>query len=501
MSEQDLNIVSYICFAVIVIAFFICLYYVLKEVKKGNLSAKRRWIDQIPSLVSTLGVLGTFLGITIGLRNFDTKDLDNSIPLLLAGLKTAFFTSIAGMIGSLILSKVVNGKFDEEDKGNSDIDIAAGKICNAVEALQQQSSQQFQNQLSFYNTVGTTLTSLASGMNSMQTSLQAVNTVVLSIDASIQSARTSMSTIENAVSSILQQANTQSLMITSVAANTEHINNIKDIVSILPDIPELQNSTDEKVGALIFQGTKSSEMLEKKFDEFYDLLKKSNTEALVEVMKGVTQEFEKQMSSLINKLVQENFDQLNNSVQQLNTWQIENKAMIEALTKGYKEMEESFDGTSNVLTKVSNDTNSLVGNGGKLGTLVEALNKVMVDDERFVKITDNLKETVDLTKNNMGEFEKSTHSLNEWVKKQRDFVDGVNLLIIKLDQLSNIRNYNEEFWRDTKKSLEEGVGFITEGSRSLNSQLAELDRKFYNRLSATLAELDTCIQAMVKENN
>ncbi len=50
----------------------------------------RRKIEQIPSFISTLGVLGTFLGITIGLWDFETSDLDHSIPLLLNGLKTAF---------------------------------------------------------------------------------------------------------------------------------------------------------------------------------------------------------------------------------------------------------------------------------------------------------------------------------------------------------------------------------------------------------------------------
>lgn len=512
MDEKQLNIVSYICLAVIVVAFFICLWYILKEDKKGNITNKRRWIDQIPSLVSTLGVLGTFLGITVGLLNFDTQDLDNSIPLLLAGLKTAFFTSLAGMLGSLILSRIVNKKFDNLDKGNSDIDIAAGKICNAVQTLQTQASQQYSQQLSFYNTVGTIMGNLATQVSAMNTNLLALNNAALSLDATTQSIRGSVSSIEPVMSSIQLAVSQQLSGIGEISANTSHLGSISNALDILPSIntlnagiktgvEEMNNNLSGRVDTLIVQGTSTNTMLEGKFDEFSDLLKKSNTEALVEVMKGVTQEFEKQMSTLINKLVQDNFDQLNKSVQQLNTWQVENKEMITALTKQYKEMESSFDGTSTVLTKVSDDTKSLVGSGGKLGTLVDTLNKVMVDDKRFVEITDNLKNTVELTRNNMDEFDKSTHSLNEWVKKQRDFVEGVNQLITKLEELSKIRNYNEEFWKDTKKSLEEGVSFITEGSRSLNAQLTNLDRQFYNRLSATLAELDTCIQAMVRGNN
>ena len=99
----------------------------------------------------------------------------------------------------------------------------------------------------------------------------------------------------------------------------------------------------------------------------------------------------------------------------------------------------------------------------------------------------------------MTEFDQATRSLNEWVRKQRNFVDGVTTLIAKLDELNKLRDYNEQFWQGTKRSLEEGVGIITEGSKTLNAQLKNLDAQFYTRLSTTLAELDTCIQAMIKK--
>lgn len=44
-----------------------------------------------------LGILGTFVGICLGLWQFDTGSIKESIPPLLEGLKTAFITSIAGI--------------------------------------------------------------------------------------------------------------------------------------------------------------------------------------------------------------------------------------------------------------------------------------------------------------------------------------------------------------------------------------------------------------------
>lgn len=110
-------------------------YYIDKKQKSNELLQHRGIIEMIPSLVSTLGVLGTFLGITLGLLFFDTSDLTSSIPLLLDGLKTAFFTSLTGMIGSLILSSKVNKLFDEKTGGISDSAEAAGIVVNAVQAL------------------------------------------------------------------------------------------------------------------------------------------------------------------------------------------------------------------------------------------------------------------------------------------------------------------------------------------------------------------------------
>jgi chromosome segregation ATPase len=51
-----------------------------------------------PTLLTTLGILGTFLGIAIGLLDFDSSRIEYSIPLLLEGLKLAFITSIVGIL-------------------------------------------------------------------------------------------------------------------------------------------------------------------------------------------------------------------------------------------------------------------------------------------------------------------------------------------------------------------------------------------------------------------
>ena len=311
-----------------------------------------------------------------------------------------------------------------------------------------------------------------------------------------------------------EATNEQTVSINSVLKYTqevsEYTHHLGEILDVISGISGTEDEINEKVGKLkeIIHGevieiednmTKTNELLERKFNEFTELLKKSNTEALVDVMKKVTEEFQKQMNALINKLIQENFDQLNKSVEKLNLWQQENKEMITSLTRQYKDMSDNFEATSSSLIRVKDDTSILVSEGGKLHQLVDALNQVIIEDKRFIEVTKELHETANLSKSNMESFNESTQKLNEWVRKQRNFVDGVQLLIAKLEELNKIRDYGEQFWQGTKDKMEEGVGIITKGSQTLNSQLTSLDRQFYGRLSATLAELDNCITKMVEQ--
>jgi hypothetical protein len=52
----------------------------------------------------SVGILGTFVGITFSLYNFDSTNISGSIPIFIDGLKMAFITSAAGVSASIFLS-------------------------------------------------------------------------------------------------------------------------------------------------------------------------------------------------------------------------------------------------------------------------------------------------------------------------------------------------------------------------------------------------------------
>ncbi|MBU2964024.1 MotA/TolQ/ExbB proton channel family protein [Amphritea sp. 2_MG-2023] len=61
-----------------------------------------------PTLLTTLGILGTFFGIVSGLLAFDVTNIDSSIEGLLGGMKTAFITSLVGMFLSILYKVLVS---------------------------------------------------------------------------------------------------------------------------------------------------------------------------------------------------------------------------------------------------------------------------------------------------------------------------------------------------------------------------------------------------------
>ncbi len=62
-----------------------------------NVRYSPRVVELGPTILTTLGIFGTFLGVAIGLAHFDSSNVQASVPALLAGLKTAFWASVFGV--------------------------------------------------------------------------------------------------------------------------------------------------------------------------------------------------------------------------------------------------------------------------------------------------------------------------------------------------------------------------------------------------------------------
>ncbi len=83
-----------------------------------NLSV--RFCQILPGLMTAMGILGTFLGLAIGLTNFDfssSQSLGESIQIFISGINIAFYTSIYGIVISIYMNSFYNSveeRFEEK---------------------------------------------------------------------------------------------------------------------------------------------------------------------------------------------------------------------------------------------------------------------------------------------------------------------------------------------------------------------------------------------------
>ena len=88
-------------FSALIAAWLTIAVMTLFSPKLSERQTVAKFVAMTPNSLATLGVLGTFTGILIGLLDFDVERIDDSVPALLAGLKVAFTTSIVGIAAAI----------------------------------------------------------------------------------------------------------------------------------------------------------------------------------------------------------------------------------------------------------------------------------------------------------------------------------------------------------------------------------------------------------------
>lgn len=89
--------------------------------------------SQLGGFALAAGITGTFFGIFVGLLNFDTNNIEGSVPLLLNGLKTAFITSLAGLFANLIVKVYPKIYFIKDAEESDDVGEEIIKALRSME--------------------------------------------------------------------------------------------------------------------------------------------------------------------------------------------------------------------------------------------------------------------------------------------------------------------------------------------------------------------------------
>lgn len=124
----------------LIIGFGLTILWVFRSADLAAEAGERsKFVEAAPTLMTSLGILGTFVGIVIGLYSFDPSQIDESIRELLGGLRTAFVTSVFGMGATIVFKWRISNKANVNKNSNVLIDVGPreiyGQLKRQTEAL------------------------------------------------------------------------------------------------------------------------------------------------------------------------------------------------------------------------------------------------------------------------------------------------------------------------------------------------------------------------------
>lgn len=117
--------------------------------------------------------------------------------------------------------------------------------------------------------------------------------------------------------------------------------------------------------------------------------------------------------------------------------------------------------------------------------------------KKFESIVNGIDYSVEILKNTINELSDNTTQLSKWTDSQRIFTENVNNLIVKLNDVKNVKDINEIFWKNLENQLNNAVLIVKEANNQLNNNLSTLDDDFRRRLNETLNSLDSLIKRII----
>ncbi|WP_444909985.1 MotA/TolQ/ExbB proton channel family protein [Microbulbifer sp. TRSA005] len=243
-----------------------------------------RFVKETPSLLTALGILGTFIGIILGIYGFDLADIDTSISELMQGLETAFMTSILGLFLSLVLRTIFQ-IFNKDQPAKA----TADDILQAINH-QRQDLAKFQHSIS--EEVLQSLTSVVEKFNqglnaqmgdNLQQFIQQLEAVSPALQALIDQHE------QHAELAAIYREQTTSLLIEINGAQEnllqlhQRITELPKIFNVIPSLVEQQRTHSEQISVMLNEQQASIEILQKsipdiapKFESITQGIEKAN---------------------------------------------------------------------------------------------------------------------------------------------------------------------------------------------------------------------------------
>ena len=454
-------------FIAIIVLTFVCAF-VTKLAGKGS-----GFVLYTPTLLTSLGILGTFCGIVAGLLGFDAQDIDGSIDGLLEGMKTAFTTSLVGMSSSIIYKVILSSGVLERKSNNLTEDGQVG-----VEEL-----------------------------------LSAMNLQVSGIEALQQAIGGDGDSSLTSQLKLLRGDTNDQFKLSEKSAATYH----EELVECL--------------GAQQIEFESFQDKLWLELQNFSEVLSKSATETVIEALKQVIADFNKNLTEQFG----ENFQQLNEACKELVLWQDQYKVQLADMSSQYAHGVESIGITATAVDKISEKTSAIPEHMDKLVEITKVNQHQLAELERHleafkdvrdkaVEALPEIREKIDQTLDGVrlaatdlaaGIAESSDTMGNAIISGAQEFIDNTGKVNGSIQATADaMRAHNEQAmthytdleegmnanYRDLSKHMQEEAGKITDHYVDAGMQITQNVRQnkdaFDSGLETIRNQLNASLEGM-----
>lgn len=411
----------------------ICVFFLIATVcsKRGKAN---EYVSYAPNLLTSLGIFGTFAGIVVGLMAFDANNIDGSVEGLLNGLKTAFLTSIVGIIASIAYKLLHStGLIRPSEKIETVSSATPEGILNAIN-LQRESID------SLVRSIG------GEGDGSV------ISQMKLLRDDLNDSQKQSLN---------YQKESSEKLLLIS------------------------EQLTTQKAGFDEFK-----DKLWIKMQDFADMLSKSATETVIEALKQVITDFNNNLTEQFG----ENFKQLNEAVKELVTWQENYKVQISEMTEQYKLGVASIAATEESVSKISTESKVIPQSMEDLKQVMQVnqhqLNELERHLDAFKDIRDRAVEAVPEIRKQVDETVKAiADSVKSATTHYNTLLTESNAFIQKQMETSN--NLLDNFVNNTKEGVDSISEKLRDSATKLETVITEGAEEFTEKVHQTNSGLQS----------
>ena len=396
---------------------------------------RHQQVNAVASIVTVIGVLGTFLGIAIGLYRFDTGNIEASVPKLLEGLKIAFITSILGIVGSIVLKwSALNERKKEGGPGVNDL----AELLQNLLTVEQEEAKETRE----------ILRSTAS-KSEMRSRSQG------------QETREILGSIERSLTG-------------------------EDDSTVLTQLQKLETTFSDKQDDLI-----------RAFNEFAAQMAENNTKALIEALKEVIEDFNAKINEQFGdnfKQLNEAVGRINEWQeqyrQQMDELAVEFRIAAESIEKSRQSLEiiaersdaivSSAERLSPILEAIQHQIDQLEANLEAFRALADnARNAFPIIEDRLNKLTNDFSNVV----------REAIDDSDKAMKNQRE------ALVNQSKQLEKTVKENTHLMAQQITVLDTALqNELTRALESLGSQLTSLSRRFVDDYSPLTAQLREVVQ-------